>query len=503
MILSQIKKRHYLHLTGIAIVTLWLVMIGLLVKKVHFKDHPTVTGVASPTVKIDSFQREWKEIYLKGRKVGYAVHMIKPFEKGYFIQEEIYLRLNLMGMASGIYTVTQCQVDDQFLLRSFNFNMSSGVVKFNISGRIEGDHLILEKGGGKHAREQRLKISERPMIGIGVGPFFKSREITVGESFRLPLFDPSTMAQTEVVITAAARESLEINRMVYDTFRMETEMWGKPMRFWIDEKGTTLKEEGFMGLTIIRSSAANAPWNLNTGEEVDFYEITAVQADRQLVNPTNLRYLKLGMDGIDSKSLKSASLMSKRQRFHDGIMEITREKLPLKPPYLFPYSPPGEELKPYLEPEFNIESDEQDIIKKAQQIAKNDANPISVARKCLNWVYHNLEKRPVVSVPSALEVLKTRIGDCNEHATLLTAFLRALKIPARLSIGLVYTRGKFFYHAWTEAYIGEWISMDPTLNQMPADATHITLIEGNLAKQVEIARFIGTLKLKVLDYRYD
>ena len=100
-------------------------------------------------------------------------------------------------------------------------------------------------------------------------------------------------------------------------------------------------------------------------------------------------------------------------------------------------------------------------------------------------------------------MLRTRAGDCNEHATLLTALLRAAGIPARLSIGLVYTRDKFYYHAWTEAYLGEWISMDATLDQMPADASHIKLLEGNLDKQVQIAGLIGELKVQILDYRHD
>jgi transglutaminase-like putative cysteine protease len=102
-----------------------------------------------------------------------------------------------------------------------------------------------------------------------------------------------------------------------------------------------------------------------------------------------------------------------------------------------------------------------------------------------------------------LEVLKNKVGDCNEHAVLLTALLRAVGIPARVSVGLVYTRGKFFYHAWTEAYVGKWVSMDATLNQMPVDATHIKLVHGGLDKQADIIGLIGKLKLKVIDYRYD
>jgi transglutaminase-like putative cysteine protease len=160
-------------------------------------------------------------------------------------------------------------------------------------------------------------------------------------------------------------------------------------------------------------------------------------------------------------------------------------------------------MKPFLKSEFNIESDEKEIVEKAREIFGSEKDPLVVSRRLFAWVYDNLEKRPVVSVPSALEVLKTRVGDCNEHATLLTALLRASGIPARLNIGLVYNRGKFFYHAWTEAYVGKWVSMDATLNQMPVDATHIKLVEGNLERQVEIAGLIGQLKLKVLDYRYD
>jgi hypothetical protein len=95
------------------------------------------------------------------------------------------------------------------------------------------------------------------------------------------------------------------------------------------------------------------------------------------------------------------------------------------------------------------------------------------------------------------------VGDCNEHATLLTALLRAVGIPARLCIGLVYSRDKFYYHAWTEAYLGDWISMDATLNQMPVDATHVKFVEGNLEKQLEMVRIMEKLELKVISFEHD
>jgi hypothetical protein len=501
--MTRNNKKRLFNLIGIVIVAFWVVMIGLLFRKVTWKDRPRVTDRGDGMIAIVDAQREWKEIFFKDRKVGYAVNTVKPFNGGYFIREEIFLRLNLMGMGSGMYTVTQARVDEGFFLKSFDFAVTSGVVRFSISGRLEGDRLLIETGKGKNKRSQSIPVSDPPMMGAGMGYFFKSRKIQVGETYRFPLFDPSTMSQSEVFIRVAGRGPLTINRMTYDAFRLETEMWGKRITFWIDENGTTLKEEGFMGLTTVKSSAARAPEDLEGERGVDLYEVTAVKTDRKLPDPDRLNSLKLRFVGLDRAGLSREVLHGGRQSYRQGIMEVTRETLPQRPSYSLPHEEFGEEMRSFLEPEFNIESDAPEIRKKAGEISGGEGNPLFIARKLTGWVYQHLEKRPVLSLPSALEVLRTRVGDCNEHATLLTALLRASGIPARISIGLVYTREKFFYHAWTEAYLGEWISMDATLNQIPVDATHIKLVEGNLDKQVAVAGLIGEIEVEVLDYRYD
>jgi hypothetical protein len=41
--------------------------------------------------------------------------------------------------------------------------------------------------------------------------------------------------------------------------------------------------------------------------------------------------------------------------------------------------------------------------------------------------------------------------------------------------------------------------VDPTLNQFPADATHIRLARGGLDRQAVVLPLIGSLKMRVLD----
>ena len=500
---KTLRKRTIFNLLGLAIVLVWIVLMGMQIKKVSYSGGEGRKIDENDLMTIDDVLREWKEIYLKGKKVGYSVSIIRPIEEGYYLQEEIFLKLNLMGFEKGLYTITYSNVDKNFFLKNFYFKMNSGVVNYEISGSVEGEYILIKTGRGRRKRTERIKLLEPPMISAGMGHIFKTLNPNVGDTFRLPFFDPSTMAQKEAEFKVSAKESININKTDYEAFRVETNIWGALLTFWIDQEGTVLREEGFMGLVMEKSSAANARMNIETGDEEDFYELTAVQADRELPNPGRLGYLKLKIEGHDESVILPGSMDGGRQKFSNGVMEIFRERVPLKASYSIPYDEANNELNDFLKAEFNIESDVSEIRDKAAQIAGKERDPISVTGKLSNWVYNNLEKKPVLSIPSALEVLRTKVGDCNEHATLLTALLRASGIPARINIGLVYNRGKFFYHAWTEAYVGEWISMDATLNQMPADVSHILLMQGNLERQVEIMGLIGKLKIEVLDYEYD
>jgi transglutaminase-like putative cysteine protease len=109
-------------------------------------------------------------------------------------------------------------------------------------------------------------------------------------------------------------------------------------------------------------------------------------------------------------------------------------------------------------------------------------------------------------------VLRTKVGDCNEHTALYVAMARAAGIPARINVGLVFVRGvqgAFYYHAWPEVYLDEgngrgmWLPVDPTLNQFPADGTHLRLVRGGLDKQAAILPLMGSLRITVVDLDLD
>ena len=64
--------------------------------------------------------------------------------------------------------------------------------------------------------------------------------------------------------------------------------------------------------------------------------------------------------------------------------------------------------------------------------------------------------------------------------------------------GLAYVGGKFYYHAWPEVFLGDWVAVDPTFGQFPADAAHLRFVIGGFSKQAELLRLIGRLRIDVV-----
>jgi transglutaminase/protease-like cytokinesis protein 3 len=85
---------------------------------------------------------------------------------------------------------------------------------------------------------------------------------------------------------------------------------------------------------------------------------------------------------------------------------------------------------------------------------------------------------------------------------LFAALARAARIPCIIASGMVYNKGKFYYHAWNLVYVADqWIDVDSTFNQLPADATHIILALGDISDSIEIMQFLKNIKIEILEAR--
>ena len=233
---------------------------------------------------------------------------------------------------------------------------------------------------------------------------------------------------------------------------------------------------------------------------IDLVMKTRIPLDRRIDDPRALAKLSLRMTGGARERVPDDP---PRQRVESGLLHIIQEPVPHAAASGMP--PRGADapaLAAYTDPSPFVESDDPAIVSLAQGIVGDEQDPVAAARKLVDWVTTQIDKEPSLTVPSAREVAKSRRGDCNEHAVLLTALARAVGIPARVVAGTVYgdlgSPGDegFYYHAWSELWLGSWVSADAVFGQMPADATHVKLLEGGPERHMALAEVIGQLEFQ-------
>jgi transglutaminase-like putative cysteine protease len=291
----------------------------------------------------------------------------------------------------------------------------------------------------------------------------------------------------------------------YDTipvWRIEQSLGTIKVGNWIDEDGHLVKAESPLGFTLERTAfeLADQEWKKsgsNTRAYAQGYgaviEQTAIASNIDVTNVASAERLRVRLLGVE---LEGFDLAGGRQLLKGDTLTVMRENPnALRASYTLPYRGGGEPARE-LESTPLIQADDPRIVATARRIVGNTTDPAEASRKLNDWVYRSLRKDITLSVPSALQVLEARQGDCNEHTVLYVALARAIGLPTRTAVGLVNVRGRFYYHAWPEVYYNGWVAVDPTLGQYPADASHLRFLIGGLARQVELIRLIGRLRLE-------
>ena len=301
------------------------------------------------------------------------------------------------------------------------------------------------------------------------------------------------MNTDDTSISIESKESIKIGDTEQTVYKLKETYQGLEAFSWITEDGDTMKEESPLGYVLLKESKAEALKRDKKGPAVDIISLVMIQSNH-VDNSAETRYLKARLSGAPFQGF---GLDGDRQIFKENIVEVSVQDNPVS--YELPYT--GKDLNESLQPTALIQSDDERIKYQAGKILSGEKDALQAARKINEWVYSAIEKKPVVSIPSAVEVLSQRVGDCNEHTTLYAALARAAGIPTRMAAGIVYMRDGFYYHAWPEVWLGRWTAIDPTFNQFPADATHIRFIAGNLDRQSDILRLVGKLKVDVLEYK--
>ena len=487
-----------------AVVVAWVLCMGLVVRHSYLQASPGALADLArygPTA-------VWHGVYYRGEKIGFTVSQTIRTDDGFELRQDGQLQMMLLGASTWAAMRTVALVDSAFALRSFEFSLDPGTGPVKVRGSVERvapesprHRMTVAITSGGQTRTERIELPDAPATSLSFARRLANGGLTPGAKHRWTIFDPATLTNAPVEISVGPRAVVRADGVNVPAFRVEMGFQGLETVSWVTDTGEVVREESPLGLMTVRETEENArrlavPRRVQT----DLMNASAVVPvmKQRIDEPRDVRRLRFRLDGID---LAGPDLQGSGQSVEGNVFEI-RDPQTLRP------GVPDPDASQYLKPEPLVESDAPEIQAEAALAVAGLRDNRMRAERLTRYVNALLDKKPTVSLPSAREVLRTKVGDCNEHTTLYVAMARSLGIPARIAVGLAFVRGirgAFYYHAWPEVYLEEadgralWLPVDPTFNQFPADATHVRLARGGLDRQAAILPMIGRVKMTVLD----
>lgn len=435
---------------------------------------------------------EWMGVHYQGRKVG-LLHLQKKAraESGYHFALKTHLKMVGFDGDATLLMDVGADLTASMALKRFDFRVDAGPARFRGEGVVQDDHLSLTVETGGSRLEERVPLSHPPVLRANLGAVLSTQTLTAGTQFRFHVFDPLTRREQPVDIEVIGPDTLQIMGRPVPATQIRQTVGGMTLHGWVNPRGEMLKQELGLGLVAIRETEEEARFGLLPSQRgVDLIRATMVSVrglPKSLAKHTSLR---LRLDGFDETGF---DLEDRRQQLADGILTVSKEAVGRGLTLPVEKAPPDS-----LAADTLIQSTHPRIVARAKRIVGDAPDTLSAARRLMAWLRDNIRQEGVMGVPSALETLESRVGDCNEHSTLFAALARSVGVPTRLVVGLVYLDGRFGYHAWNEILTAEgWLSLDATWDQLPVDVGHIAFLRGGLDQQVRLLPIMGQLQISV------
>lgn len=470
-------------------------------------------------------QEAWMGIYMNELKVGYSheqeISLLKNgtrYKKSY---NKSWMKISrLGGNPVVIQTIQESLYDENDKPLETLLRTKMSEIETIIRAEIHPDKIIF-KSNGKAIKE--LPYKEEFYLGVPIEKIIKKDGLIPGKKYSFKLLEPLSHSFMDCSFEVIGKEDVLILGNKMNLWHVKTEStYLVPMSMddWIDDKGNSWKNisrASVINTTSIRMSKEKAQ---ETSEEnFDIAFSTVIKPNVIFDNPKEIQRVTFKLSGISLDKIKNFPYDDGSQKIlelGEDYVLVQTSSLIFKEEDAIPIPVEDEKFRKYLEPTSFCQSEDPEMKETSNLIVGKEKNSWRAAKKIANWVSQEMTPNYDVGFATAKEVLRNREGDCSEHTVLTVALCRAVGIPARAAVGVMYGSGIFAYHMWPEVYVGRWVSLDAKWlaidrksGEYYTDATHLkfgrSTLDENIFKEMvqAISEVIGRLKLEILDYYQD
>ncbi len=472
------------------------------------------------------FER-WYVVQLSGERVGYARMMQAP--RGTEIVTAMRIRMEIrrgptpmqMDIRSGFYETPGGKP------RRAELRMNFGAMQVAQSLWFEpdGSRRLVARQGDREQEQSLPPIEGDWMTPAAASRYVEGRIAERAERINLRTIDlGSGPDPIDIELTVIGAEEVEVFGRIVPAMLWESriaQMPGLVTREHVDERGQSLKSTVTimpgMEITLLAADEqlASSPF-----DPPEILAAMFLAPDRPIANPREQR--RQLFDVLVTTESMQEQIKLPRVGYQDVNWigdQTARVTVDLDAPVQADAGGgPGD-----AERGASIMIDPTDpkiveLVDRALGTERDALAPAQRAERLRRLVHrHMIGGDLSVGLATASEAVRTRKGDCTEHAVLLAAALRAAGIPSRTATGLLYVdeflghRDVFGGHMWTQAWLPDeagaerWVDLDATLSDQPTDAARITLgvsamTDGQTANDfVMLSMLLAGLEIRVLE----
>lgn len=440
----------------------------------------------------DEPMAEYYALYLNGSRCGYTVQTRQVDGDKVINTENMLFELERMGTSIKLeITETTIEAVDG---RPMGFSSSQKVATMDMSveGNISPDgKMKIKITNAGSSTELNQDYPKDAVMTEGLLRIFKEHGLEPGTSYSVDLFSPSNMKAIKMSFHVGEKKQIDLLGRVVELIEIKgeysvPEAGSTSFTYYVDEDYNSQKMIMPLAGMNVEMVACSKSFALSKLEAAELIEAMVVKSPKVIKNLESINEITYTLKKIKADS---ELFFPETDNQKVAVMPGNRIRLTVRPVHgsrdiKYPYNGNDPEILKALESTQYLQVNHPEIIALAEKSTKGKKNALDAALAVEAFVSGYIDDKNLsVGYASALEVAKSRQGDCTEHAVLTAALCRAAGIPARVIMGIVYAKDDIFMgHAWTEAYIGDkWIGLDAALKDVRNGygAAHITLAIGN------------------------
>ncbi|MHC5082899.1 MAG: transglutaminase-like domain-containing protein [Planctomycetota bacterium] len=459
-------------------------------------------------------ETDYLAIMIQGQKVGHAVHHRLAGEKIVETSEEFTMTLGRGGQTVKVFSKETHRETLDGKPISFEMLVTTSGIEQKTTGTVKDGKVTITKTVMGQAQTMTVNWPAEALMFEGMRIFQEKRGLKTGDEFEVTMFRPDLMMPVKAKTMVGEKTKVDLFGRVLDLTEVKvvTTVQGQEiaMTSYIDDEMKAMKTlVPMMGMTM-EMVACDKSFALRDDDIMDFMEQLYITSPIQLSNLNAVESIAYTIKPTAENELTIPNSCSQTAGAKDGLFSVTVTKLTPSEGAAFPYQGDDETVLKAMQPADYLQSEDKVIIDLAKSAVGGTTDAAIAIGQIEAFVDGYItEKDLSVGYASALEVARSRQGDCSEHAVLTAAMCRAIGIPARVVCGVVYAdsfAGKeniFGGHMWVEAHIdGQWIGLDATrAKQGGFGPGHITLAFGNgdPADFFSLVNTLGCFEIQKID----